>query len=110
MLKGGTFYAIFIAKFFQKVEVRKPFAKNLKDIRKKLGKCRKNSRKNSKLKGKTQNSRKKLNVSEDLSSPTLPSDVKKKPDVSINPNSRGSFEGSVTFTYSSLHIPQLSNL
>ena len=30
-----------------------------------------------KLKRKTQNSRKKLNVSEDLSSPTLPSDVKK---------------------------------
>ena len=31
-----------------------------------------------KLKRKTQNSRKKLNVSEDLCSPTLPSDVKKK--------------------------------
>ena len=34
-----------------------------------------------KLKRKTQNSRKKLNVSEDLSSPTLPSDVKKKPEL-----------------------------
>ena len=31
-----------------------------------------------KLKRKTQNSKKKLNVSEDLSSPTLPSDVKKR--------------------------------
>ena len=39
----------------------------------------KTQEKNSKLKEKTQNSRKKLNVSEDLSSPTLPSDVKKKP-------------------------------
>ena len=37
----------------------------------------KTQEKNSKLKEKTQNSRKKLNVSEDLSSPTLPSDVKK---------------------------------
>ena len=44
----------------------------------------KNSRKNSKLKEKTQNSRKKLNVSEDLSSPTLSSDVKKKPGLSKN--------------------------
>ena len=32
----------------------------------------------SKLKEKTQNSRKKLNIREDLSSPTLPSGVKKK--------------------------------
>ena len=61
------------------MEIRKPFAKILKDIRKKLGKSQKNSRENSKLKKKTQNSRKKLNVSEDCPSPDLPSDVKKKP-------------------------------
>ena len=59
------------------MEIRKPFAKILKDIRKKLGKSQKNSRENSKLKKKTQNSRKKLNVSEDCPSPDLPSDVKK---------------------------------
>ena len=91
LLKGGTFYAIFIAKFFQKVEVRKPFAKNLKDIRKKLGKCRKNSRKNSKLKGKTQNSRKKLNVSEDCPSSDLPSDVKKKACLIVSGNKKNYF-------------------
>ena len=61
------------------MEIRKPFAKILKDIRKKLGKSQKNSRENSKLKKKTQNSRKKLNVSEDCPSPDLPSGVKKKP-------------------------------
>ena len=37
----------------------------------------KNSRKKTKLKEKTQSSRKTLNASEDLSSATLPSDVKK---------------------------------
>ena len=61
MLKGGTFYAIFIAKFFQNVEVRKPFAKNLKDIRKKNWENAEKFKK--KLKGKTQNSREKLNFS-----------------------------------------------
>ena len=40
------------------MEIRKPFAKILKDIRKKLGKSQKKSRENSKLKKKTQNSRK----------------------------------------------------
>ena len=42
----------------------------------------KNSSKNSKLKEKTQNSRKKLKVREDFSAPERPSDViKKKPDL-----------------------------
>ena len=35
----------------------------------------------SKLKEKAQNSRKKLNIREDLPSPTLPSGVKKRPDI-----------------------------
>ena len=39
--------------FFQKVKIREPFAKILKDIRKKLGKSKKTQEK-------TQNSRKKL--------------------------------------------------
>ena len=52
------------------MEIRKPFAKFLKDIRKNLGKSQKNSKK-------TQNSRKKLNVSEDCPSLDLPSGVKK---------------------------------
>ena len=43
---------------------------------------------NSKLKQKTQNSRKKLKAREDFPSPYLPSGVKKKPDVDTNENGR----------------------
>ena len=63
------------------MKISKPFVKFLKDIRKKIRKKPKNSRENSKLKKKTQNSRKKLNVSEDCPSPDLPSGVKKKPEL-----------------------------
>ena len=79
-MKGWHFIAIFIAKFFQKVEISKPFAKILKDIRKILGKRQKNSRENS-------NSRKKLKTQGNKNSmsrriaPLLTSQVmlKKKP-------------------------------
>ena len=58
----------------------------------------KNSRENSKLKKKTQNSRTKLNVSEDCPSPDLPSDVKKKPDIGSHLTMKFSIKiGLVTF-------------
>ena len=53
---GGIFYAIFIAYFFQEVEIRRHFAKILKDIRIKYGNKQKTQ-------GITLNSKKKLNVS-----------------------------------------------
>ena len=55
----------------------KGYQKKNQEKAKKLKRKLKTQEKNSKLKEKTQNSRKKLNVSEDLSSPTLPSGVKK---------------------------------
>ena len=75
-LRGGTFYVIFINKNIKKWNFRifcEHFFKIQENISKNKRKSQKTWGKNSKLKEKTQNSRKKLNVSEDCPSPDLPS-------------------------------------
>ena len=63
----------------------------------KLKKNPKISWKNSKLKQKTQNSRKKLKVREDFPSPCLPSDVKKKSLSYTQPHLREDMDQDVAY-------------